>query len=340
VFLLVIITNEGWPYLKEALAVSVTDELFCYKPLKLKNRVDTERTPLDQEEVKKFLRSCEKIEESYDSKLATLIGPVSLLVQVRPLVGMDLLQDGSLVKRFSNSIIEVPVQLVLFDAEKYEDSRYKAVESPPTSLHFPLNSFCFLLATKYYGCMCKVAGHKSADTVDIHIQRYLDEGVQEEPNFNHVLGEYKGSNEYLPSWIAAKKLGINGIVLSKVTSSLHVQTNRGQRVNLGLNLKFESRALKVLGYSRKSQKGWEFSAAALNLVSEYRKLFPNVFAILSTNHQDAMYTEKQMFPDSKGLDAAQAWLKEQGVYDFCTVSLESDSLPKVFLFHIGVCTSD
>lgn len=43
-----------------------------------------------------------------------------------------------------------------------------------------------------------------------------------------------------------------------------------QKSNLGLSLKFEGKSMKVLGYSRKSDQGWEFSEKAVELVREYR----------------------------------------------------------------------
>ena len=47
-------------------------------------------------------------------------------------------------------------------------------------------------------------------------------------------------------------------------------TSGSQKANLGLSLKFEGKSMKVLGYSRKSDQGWEFSEKAVELVREYR----------------------------------------------------------------------
>lgn len=55
-----------------------------------------------------------------------------------------------------------------------------------------------------------------------------------------------------------------------------------QRVNIGLNLKFEARGQKVLGYSRKGDGGWEYSQRAVDLIQEYRERFPEVAQALST----------------------------------------------------------
>ena len=49
-----------------------------------------------------------------------------------------------------------------------------------------------------------------------------------------------------------------------------VITSDNQKINLGLNLKFEAKGLKVLGYSRKDGRSWEFSDMAVDLLREYK----------------------------------------------------------------------
>lgn len=44
----------------------------------------------------------------------------------------------------------------------------------------------------------------------------------------------------------------------------------GSKSNLGLSLKFEAKALKVIEYSRKDSRVWEFSDKAIQLIEEYK----------------------------------------------------------------------
>ena len=53
-------------------------------------------------------------------------------------------------------------------------------------------------------------------------------------------------------------------------------TSGDAKVNIGLNLKFEAKAQKVLGYSQKGESGWEFSNKAVELIREYISLFPEI----------------------------------------------------------------
>ena len=65
-------------------------------------------------------------------------------------------------------------------------------------------------------------------------------------------------------------VGISGRALSKITSSFMVITSDNQKTNLGLSLKFDAKGLKVIDYSRKEGRHWEFSDRAVELIREYK----------------------------------------------------------------------
>lgn len=46
--------------------------------------------------------------------------------------------------------------------------------------------------------------------------------------------------------------------------------DRSGMINLGLSVKFEAKALKVIGYSRKTDRHWEFSQSTVDLIKEYK----------------------------------------------------------------------
>lgn len=77
-------------------------------------------------------------------------------------------------------------------------------------------------------------------------------------------------NRYYPSFKAADMLGISGKALSKITSSFMVVGSDSTKTNLGLSLKFEAKSLKVIEYSRKDGRLWEFSEKAMKLIHEYK----------------------------------------------------------------------
>lgn len=70
---------------------------------------------------------------------------------------------------------------------------------------------------------------------------------------------------------------MTGLAVSKITSSLMVILSDGSKVNLGLSLKFQGKGLKVLTYTRMDDRGWEYSAKAVELLREYKAAFPALF---------------------------------------------------------------
>ena len=77
--------------------------------------------------------------------------------------------------------------------------------------------------------------------------------------------------------------------ISKITSSFMVITSDGQKNDLGLRLKFEARALKVIDYSRKDQRYWEFSDKTIDLLREYKEKYPEIMQILNGNGDGECY---------------------------------------------------
>lgn len=49
-----------------------------------------------------------------------------------------------------------------------------------------------------------------------------------------------------------------------------VLTAGGKKENVGLSLKFEAKALKVIDYSRKNDRFWEFSQKTVDLIKNYK----------------------------------------------------------------------
>lgn len=49
-----------------------------------------------------------------------------------------------------------------------------------------------------------------------------------------------------------------------------VDADRSGKVNLGLSVKFEGKSQKVIDYSRKTDRYWEFSQETVALVKEYK----------------------------------------------------------------------
>jgi 5'-3' exoribonuclease 1 len=126
-------------------------------------------------------------------------------------------------------------------------------------------------------------------------------------------------------------LRISSLALSRITSSLQVDIgNSGQRVNLGLNLKFDAKGKKVLGYSRKTDKGWEYSDKALALINEYRSAFPVIFSRLGSASTSDYYIDTDFFPKNpkEAIAKVSQWLKDKKIKQLLAVPLNSMTLTK------------
>lgn len=49
-----------------------------------------------------------------------------------------------------------------------------------------------------------------------------------------------------------------------------VDKDRSGKINLGLSVKFEAKAQKVIGYSRRTDRYWEISQTTVDLIKEYK----------------------------------------------------------------------
>ncbi|CAG8658856.1 9291_t:CDS:2, partial [Gigaspora rosea] len=122
--------------------------------------------------------------------------------------------------------------------------------------------------------------------------------------------------------------GCPGIVVSNVKKNLAVKL----RVNLGLNLKFEAKKQKVLGYTRKSRdSGWEYSEKAMQILAQYKEKFPEFIQALEEKHKDEIYSAEDFYPKEEAVSkihAIKEWLRTVEVRDFEKVSLDAERLDK------------
>lgn len=103
-------------------------------------------------------------------------------------------------------------------------------------------------------------------------QKPIHHELQEGLDFTRQIAiDAERAERYVPSFQVAKQIGTSSLALAKVSSSLYViSKSSDQRTNLGLNLKFDSKRKKVLGFSRKNGTVWEYSQKAIDLIKEYK----------------------------------------------------------------------
>jgi 5'-3' exoribonuclease 1 len=315
----------GYPFLQEAKIVKVSDELFDYT---LDESGHVVSKPHSTREIEDWTKKADRIENFYSKRLGILIGAVESLVSVHMLKGLVKTDEGATVKEYG----EIPgmeteyASQIIVDEVVNEDERFIEKAALPVEEEFPVKSVGFFLGDYNYGQPLEVAGYSSGK-----LSIWLGVLQTREPEFaKKIIHDAQKGMHYLPSYMVAKQLDLHPLTLSKITSSYFIRTVGDLRVNLGLNLKFEAKKQKVLGYSRKSQSGWEFSAAAIHLIVEYMKHFPDFFAGVKRNPSGAELTEMDLWSDpavaSARVKEIGAWLKTLKTSSMERVPLDAEQL--------------
>ena len=115
---------------------------------------------------------------------------------------------------------------------------------------------------------------------------------------------------YLPGFRASQQLGISSHLLSRITGSIFIQkgpkeadSEYANRINIGLNLKFNKKNEEVCGYTKRTdQNGWVYSTKTIEIINQYFVLFPQLFDYLGAgkNVQSDMYHHSDVFPEGDG----------------------------------------
>ncbi|KAI0671842.1 exonuclease II [Trametes maxima] len=321
----------GWPFLQEGSVSSISDSLFTYEKLVVSpgRPPKVVSNPHTQQGLSLWKSKAEKIERYYSKRCGVITGNVEVLLHVRPLKGLKRLDDGAFVKDYEgpNKEVEQAVQMAVTEVFS-EDPRFIEREPPPLSQEFPDGSNVFFLGEHAYGVAAQVSSTTN-DALSVTLAFYPSEKTEND-KFKGIVAN-RLQNKYFPSFKVGEMIGLSGRALSRITSSFMVVSSDGNKNNLGLSLKFEAKGLKVIEYSRKNGRYWEFSEKAVELIHEYKAKYPEVFRVLDRGG-DAMVKAADVFTGAQNADAkakeVKSWLNTKGVRDFEPVSLFCDQLGK------------
>ncbi|KAG0232651.1 5'-3' exoribonuclease 1 [Actinomortierella wolfii] len=315
----------GWPFLKEGIIVSISDDMFKYElQTHGRNKVLVKTPHRHGPEI--FRRQADRLEHIYSKRFGTLIGHVDFTVQVLLLKGMRRTPNGALVKDFLKPGQEQDFALqTLVDKVAHDDPRTREEPARPLPVDFPLRTPVYFLGG-YYGAPAQVVAH-SDHALAIELLVSTEKG---EPDFGRrIAKESIRRLNYQPSFVVSKMLGMSALILSKISSSLHVvYRSTDRRVNLGLNLKFDGKQQKVLGYTRKTETGWEYSEKAVALLREYKTLFPEFIEGLEKRARSDFYIAEDMYGPASAdkIKKIEEWLKKSKVKEFQREDLAAEQL--------------
>lgn len=182
-----VIVYTCYPFLGEALVLGLVDELFTYRvDTSVSGRVDVVKAPHTRDSMQKFVKESEDSEALYSKRYGIIVGVVDMMVKYLPLkgkhlfslivcVGMRLLDDGSLIKEFSDVETYAPLSTIV-ETLASPDPRF--IERPARAIHldFPLDSNVFLLSSHPDNCGAYsrvVAHHQDAIDVSFLVREVL-----------------------------------------------------------------------------------------------------------------------------------------------------------------------
>jgi 5'-3' exoribonuclease 1 len=315
----------GYPFLQEAKVVKVSDELFDYVD-DPNNPGKPAQIPHQPRQIEDWRRQADRIEKTYSKKLGIVIAEVESLLHVEMLKGLLKTDDGATMKEYGlieGHDTDFAAQTVV-DGVVNEDPRFLEEEAKPIEEEFPIDSKQFFLGDYAYGRPVRVTSYEDGKLNVMVValkERELEFG-------RAIVSRVERDSRYTPSFAVAKNLNLHPLALSKITSSLSVESG-GLRLNLGLNLKFESKKLKVLGYSRKGRTGWEYSPKATQLLIDYMTKFPEFIAGISSRPSGDIYKDTDFYQQSVAaakMKEIVQWLKSVETKSFVQVPLDADQL--------------
>lgn len=313
-----------WPFLRESRVVKVEDGVNRYELVKTAHGSRHVTVELDNQEEKSFKSDCSYQRIKWDKLKGVKLGEIDGLVYVQPVSGLIRNQKGAYVKTFSKEIEVYPIQVVVKEVIN-KDERYATRPPLPIEEEFPLDSQVIFLGDMAYGSPATVVGYID-DKLSVKISKIQSTA---EPNIGKKrLAIEQREIKYLPSYEVSKMLRISPLLLSRITSQFMVQDEKS-KLNIGLELKFEMKKQKALGYTRKLANGkfWEFSPLAINLINTYKTNFPGLFKKLESFAKSRELPKISEVLNAEEIKEIRKWLKEIR-QDLILVSFESESFTK------------
>lgn len=318
----------NWPYPREAKVISAVNTLRVYSA---GSNGEVSKASCRTDDIRTFQKERSMQEIKYN-KLGVDVGEVDFLIKVAPIKGLFQADDGALLKDFAEPEVSYPLQLVILD-DLNEDERFMEQAARSIDEEFPIGTNGFFLGNFNYGRPLQVIGHVDGTKLDI----WLLTTLHKLPEFGRDFAQRKESMlKYYPSPVVAKMVSMPPLVLSKMMSSMRVSFGSKGSINAGLNIKFDARKLKVLGFSRKNSYGWEYSENAVRLVLEYRKKFPELINYMVKNPNMDTYSLDDVYgPEALAHSIEiKGWLKERNISSLEPVSLDVEAFDAESVKHL------
>ncbi|KAJ8731787.1 hypothetical protein PYW08_014517 [Mythimna loreyi] len=313
----------GWPHLTRAKVISVSDEKmrlhFVDKENNNVNGGPNYTTEANFGNLhKQWISERSTIIEHNMNRLGIELGDVKIIIHAVNLKGFKYMIQDNVRMVQEPEWCSIPCgyasQAVVRDVRAHiiqEGGKF----STPQEAYPPGDSVFLLTQGQHYGSHATVVDSESIRSGRIKV--LVRERAEPLPSSHATATPYRAANH------AAAACGVSAQMLSRITGTVLVvagqrhdmPTEGVNKVNIGLNLKFNKKNLEVAGYTRRCKvtNAWLYSERCIELVKAYELQYPELFDSLSAYSKD-IYFESDLFPNDIGKNKPQEiaqWIKNQ-----------------------------
>lgn len=155
---------------------------------------------------------------------------------------------------------------------------------------------------------------------------------QKSATVNGLMAAGLPGERYIAAPQVADELGVSALTLARITSNLHF--GPPANADLGLGFKYATRHLRLPGYARlapKSPDRWEYSERAVQLLREFRSLFPDLFKGVDQSPQRDDFDPRQVFAAPPVFPPREATPVEKSEADEPVTPSETPAVPAAAL---------
>eukprot|EP01135_Chromosphaera_perkinsii_P000273 Nk52_evm42s62 gene=Nk52_evmTU42s62 len=317
----------GWPYFQNGFVVAITDGRIkiSYAPGADKSKL--RKVQCGASEASKFRKESQEANKTYLKRHGLMIGNVKYILDIKLLEGFSKqFTDHGMKwqKLYSSQETPFPAQVCLPDLKFYRPRRESTTSYKE---QFPIGCDCFFLGKQYYGSPAVVIGHCDSD-------KSLSLKISYSPVVNLIKDTRNQSKvRYFNGGFICKKSGLKMGAFNRIASSMKVMQGSQQKpkrgeIQIGFSMKFSGRNKQVIGYTRRVDGQWEYSAAALNVFVEFAQKFPDIVEGLNRTEKMDMPFEDDIIPGNGAarLNELRSWQKTLTYRDLPHVECGSDGL--------------
>ena len=283
------VVYSRWPYHEESKVVEVCSEMWRIR--------GDQAFPCEIE----WQKVTSMLTNKYLKSTGIRVGRIEVLVRVEPIIGMKSTAEGEFSKIFnSHAAYWIPYQTVVTEIEnldpKFQERKNQIEET------FPKNSAVVITTGEFLGGVGEVLDYKEASLCNV---RFVP--LAKLPNFPRVAHS-RWKEPSIPFDSLATELQVSKKTIAQITGMVRV---KDANLDIGLNMKNNSKNEKVVGLCLLVGRNWHFTTAGASLLRGYHFLFPQVFSAIAKSKNAFNLVTKDVFPldTDERMGQLRKWIK-------------------------------